>query len=112
MEEKFSSLESDVENKGQALQEDLANKYTEATDKVNADIEAMQAANKGLWDSIKEGHRRSHPGDPEAEGPLPRDPLQGRRRVQEDHLGPDRVHRQLLRGVKNGFMGFVGSAST
>ena len=54
MEDKFSSLESDVENKGQSLQEDLASKYTEAMEAVNAEIEKMQAENKGLWDSIKD----------------------------------------------------------
>ena len=54
VEEKFSSLESDVENKGQSLQDDLASKYTEAMEKVNAEVEKMQAENKGLWDSIKD----------------------------------------------------------
>lgn len=54
VEEKFESLESEVDNKGAGLQEDLASRYKDAMEKVNADIEAMQAENKGLWDSIKD----------------------------------------------------------
>ncbi|HEU4422219.1 MAG TPA: hypothetical protein VFR67_06720 [Pilimelia sp.] len=50
----FAQLESDVDSKRDALVEDLASRYTEARNAVDAEITSMQDANKGLWDKAKE----------------------------------------------------------
>ncbi|WP_290057462.1 phage tail protein [Amycolatopsis solani] len=50
----FDDLEKSVDDKQQALVEDLAQKYTEARDAVDEEIKALQAENKGLWSKAKE----------------------------------------------------------
>ncbi|MFE6612912.1 hypothetical protein [Amycolatopsis sp. NPDC057786] len=50
----FDELESSVDEKQQALVEDLAQKYSEARNAVDEEIKTLQAENKGLWDKAKE----------------------------------------------------------
>ncbi|WP_372665159.1 phage tail protein [Amycolatopsis kentuckyensis] len=50
----FDDLEKSVDEKQQALVEDLAQKYTEARNAVDEEIKALQAENKGLWSKAKE----------------------------------------------------------
>ncbi|MER7863222.1 hypothetical protein ABTX61_29255 [Amycolatopsis japonica] len=50
----FDELENSVDEKQQALVEDLAQKYSEARNAVDEEIKALQAENKGLWDKAKE----------------------------------------------------------
>lgn len=51
---KFDELDSAVNEKQDALVSDLAQKYSEARDKIDADIKQMQEENKGLWDKAKD----------------------------------------------------------
>ncbi|WP_157000204.1 phage tail protein [Agromyces terreus] len=51
---RFDELEASVDEKGQALAEDLATKYVEARNVVDDEIKAMQEANKGLVDKAKD----------------------------------------------------------
>jgi hypothetical protein len=50
----FDELENSVDEKQQALVEDLAEKYTTARNAVDEEIKTLQAENKGLWDKAKE----------------------------------------------------------
>jgi hypothetical protein len=50
----FDDLDASVDEKSNALAEDIAGKYKEARDAVDAEIKEMQEANKGLWDRIKD----------------------------------------------------------
>jgi competence ComEA-like helix-hairpin-helix protein len=50
--ERFSQLESDVNNKQQAMVDSLATKYTEARKGLDERIQAMQAENRGLVDKV------------------------------------------------------------
>ncbi|MGW5745097.1 phage tail protein [Amycolatopsis sp. NPDC003861] len=50
----FDDLEKSVDEKQDALVEDLARKYTEARTAVDEEITALQAENKGLWSKAKE----------------------------------------------------------
>ncbi|WP_310972888.1 MULTISPECIES: hypothetical protein [unclassified Amycolatopsis] len=50
----FDDLEKSVDEKQDALVEDLAQKYTEARTAVDEEIKALQAENKGLWSKAKE----------------------------------------------------------
>ncbi|MFJ7214215.1 hypothetical protein [Amycolatopsis sp. NPDC098790] len=50
----FDDLEKSVDEKQQALVEDLAQKYSEARTAVDEEIKALQAENKGLWSKAKE----------------------------------------------------------
>ncbi|MUN61963.1 hypothetical protein GMA12_02180 [Kocuria sediminis] len=52
--EQFDQLENDVDAKKDALVEDLAAKYTESKAAVDAEVTAMQEANKGAWSKAKE----------------------------------------------------------
>ena len=54
IETQFEQLDASVDEKSQALVEDLASKYVEARDAVDDEIKAMQEENKGLWDKAKE----------------------------------------------------------
>lgn len=47
---RFSQLEQSVDSKSTALVDDLARRYVEARDAVDAEIGRMQAENRGLWD--------------------------------------------------------------
>ncbi len=51
---KFDQLEQDVDAKQQALVDDLAQKYVEARTAVDARIDEMKSANKGLLDHAKD----------------------------------------------------------
>ncbi|CAL9365290.1 hypothetical protein SUDANB171_00750 [Streptomyces sp. enrichment culture] len=50
----FDDLETTVDEKSEQLVQDLAQKYTEALDAIDEEIKALQEANKGLWDRIKD----------------------------------------------------------
>ncbi|MET2717819.1 hypothetical protein ABXV03_19015 [Streptomyces harbinensis] len=50
----FDDLESQVDEKSEQLVQDLAQKYTEALDAIDEEITALQEANKGLWDRVKD----------------------------------------------------------
>lgn len=50
----FDDLENSVDEKQQALVEDLAEKYATARNAVDEEIKSLQAENKGLWDKAKE----------------------------------------------------------
>jgi hypothetical protein len=50
----FDQLESDVDSKQDQLVDDIATKYVEAKEAVDARIEELQAANKGLWEKAKD----------------------------------------------------------
>ncbi|MEV7095318.1 hypothetical protein AB0M80_21000 [Amycolatopsis sp. NPDC051045] len=50
----FDDLEKSVDEKQDALVEDLAQKYSEARNAVDEEIKALQAENKGLWSKAKE----------------------------------------------------------
>jgi len=50
----FDDLEKSVDEKQDALVEDLAQKYGEARNAVDEEIKALQAENKGLWSKAKE----------------------------------------------------------
>ncbi|MET9000947.1 hypothetical protein [Amycolatopsis sp. NPDC004169] len=50
----FDDLEKSVDEKQDALVEDLAQKYSEARSAVDEEIKALQAENKGLWSKAKE----------------------------------------------------------
>ncbi|HVF06821.1 MAG TPA: hypothetical protein VNA20_18435 [Frankiaceae bacterium] len=52
--DQFEQLEADVDEKQNALVEDLANRYVEARNAVDEEIKAAQEANKGLWDMVKD----------------------------------------------------------
>jgi hypothetical protein len=49
----FEQLEGEVDSKKDALVDDLAAKYTEARDAVDAEIKTAQEENTGLWDAAK-----------------------------------------------------------
>ena len=49
-EQEFTKLEGEVDSKKDELAEDLATRYNESRQAVDAEIEEMQEANKGLWD--------------------------------------------------------------
>ncbi len=51
---KFDDLDNTVNEKQESLVSDLAQKYTEARNKVDEDIKKMQEENKGLWDKAKD----------------------------------------------------------
>ncbi|EST37001.1 hypothetical protein N566_15385 [Streptomycetaceae bacterium MP113-05] len=51
---KFDGLEADVKAKGQQLVQTLATKYTQALNKIDAEIKALQEANKGLVAKAKD----------------------------------------------------------
>lgn len=48
--EQFDQLENDVDSKRESLVDDLATRYDESRQAVDAEITAMQEENKGLWD--------------------------------------------------------------
>ncbi|WP_461297026.1 hypothetical protein [Streptomyces harbinensis] len=50
----FDDLETQVDEKSEQLVQDLAQKYTEALDAIDEEITALQEANKGLWDRVKD----------------------------------------------------------
>jgi hypothetical protein len=50
---KFEDLDKDVDAKKDAVVSDLAQKYVEARNSVDASIKKMQDENKGLWDKAK-----------------------------------------------------------
>jgi hypothetical protein len=52
--DQFDKLESDVDEKQDALVDDLATRYSEARNAVDEEIKELQAANKGLWDKAKD----------------------------------------------------------
>ncbi|HEU0133097.1 MAG TPA: hypothetical protein VFQ85_19125 [Mycobacteriales bacterium] len=52
--DRFAQLESDVDDKQNALVDDLASRYVEARNAVDEEIKAAQEANKGLWDKVKD----------------------------------------------------------
>jgi hypothetical protein len=52
--DQFDKLETDVDDKQDALVDDLATRYTEARNAVDEEIKELQAANKGLWDKAKD----------------------------------------------------------
>jgi hypothetical protein len=52
--EQFDDLEKSVDEKQQAVVDDLAEKYVEARNAVDEEIKTLQAENKGLWDKAKE----------------------------------------------------------
>ncbi|HET6954571.1 MAG TPA: hypothetical protein VFI47_29675, partial [Acidimicrobiales bacterium] len=52
--EQFDKLESDVDEKQDALVDDLASRYVEARNAVDEEIKELQAANRGLWDKAKD----------------------------------------------------------
>jgi hypothetical protein len=52
--DKFDQLEQDVDDKQEALVDDLATRYTEARNAVDEEIKELQAANRGLWDKAKD----------------------------------------------------------
>jgi hypothetical protein len=52
--DQFDDLEKSVDEKQQAVVDDLAEKYVEARNAVDEEIKALQAENKGLWDKAKE----------------------------------------------------------
>ncbi len=49
----FDELDSEVNNKSKQLVQDLATRYTKALKSVDDEITKLQAANKGLWDKVK-----------------------------------------------------------
>jgi len=52
--DKFDQLEQDVDDKQDALVDDLATRYSEARNAVDEEIKELQAANRGLWDKAKD----------------------------------------------------------
>jgi hypothetical protein len=46
----FAALEGDIDSKRDALVDDLASRYVEARNAVDAEIKTMQEENRGLWD--------------------------------------------------------------
>lgn len=52
--DKFDQLEQDVDDKQDALVDDLATRYTEARNAVDEEIKELQSANRGLWDKAKD----------------------------------------------------------
>lgn len=52
--EQFDDLEKSVDEKQQAVVDDLAEKYVEARNAVDEEVKTLQAENKGLWDKAKE----------------------------------------------------------
>ena len=51
---KFDTLESEIDEKQEALVDDLAQRYADARNAVDEEIKELQAENRGLWDKAKD----------------------------------------------------------
>ena len=98
----FDQLSSDVDSKQDELVDTLARKYVESRDALDARIDEMKAANRGLVDkaidAVEGVDQDDHPAQEHAAGR----PGQGRGRDRRHHHRPDRVPGQAGRRHQGG----------